>query len=59
MTNSVNFSYFQDTEGESILICANGQARIGQELIGATLKPITSCLATDSHVSGSIPFEFV
>lgn len=46
----------KDTEGESILICDNKNARIGQELIGAVLKPITSCLATDNHVSESIAY---
>lgn len=42
--------YLQDTEGESILICANNNAKVGQELIKATLKPITSCLSSDNHV---------
>lgn len=31
------------------MICANNNARVGQELIGATLKPITSCLSADNH----------
>ncbi|XP_031620779.1 DNA polymerase theta isoform X2 [Contarinia nasturtii] len=39
----------KDTEGESILICTNNNAKVGQELIGAALKPITSCLSTDNH----------
>lgn len=45
------YASLQDTEGESILICANNNAKVGQELIGATLKPITSCLSSDNHVS--------
>lgn len=41
----------KDTLGESILICGNGQLTVGKNLIGAKLKPLTSCLAADSHVN--------
>lgn len=41
----------KDTHGESILICNNAQMKIGQELMGAKLKPLTSCLSTDNYVN--------
>lgn len=39
----------KDVKGESILVCSAANARIGQELIGAALKPLQSCLATDNY----------
>lgn len=52
-------SHLQDTEGESILICGNNNARVGEELIGATLKPITSCLSADNHVRDNFLLLFL
>lgn len=48
----------KDTEGESILICTNAQTKIGQELMGATLKPLTSCLSTENHVILLLIFSY-
>lgn len=39
----------KDVKGESILVCSAANARSGQEIIGATLKPLQSCLATDNY----------
>lgn len=41
----------KSAHGESILICTEANARIGKELIGATMKPLTSCLDCDDYVS--------
>ncbi|ALC45469.1 mus308 [Drosophila busckii] len=40
----------KDTLGESILICTESNARIGQDLITAQLQPISSCLEQDGSM---------
>lgn len=40
-----------DSIGESLLICDNSNKRIGESLIGATLKPLVSCLGMNNYVS--------
>jgi hypothetical protein len=42
---------FQDTLGESILVCTETQARSGKELVCAKLQPISSCLDAANNVS--------
>lgn len=44
-------SIFQDTLGESILICTEQTSRAGIDLLTAELKPIVSCLDAGSSVS--------
>lgn len=46
----------KDTMGESILICSTANAKSGKELIGAALKPLTSCLDVDgfSHLKRAL-----
>lgn len=46
----------KDTMGESILICSNANSKSGKDLIGATLKPLTSCLNVDgfSHLKRAL-----
>lgn len=43
----------KSTHGESILVCTEANARTGKELVGAVLKPLTSCLGEDSCVSNT------
>lgn len=45
----IHYPRLQDVKGESILVCSAANARSGQEIIGATLKPLQSCLATDNY----------
>ncbi len=40
----------KDTIGESILFCDNSNRRIGETLIGSTLKPLASCLGKNNYV---------
>lgn len=41
----------QDTIGESILVCSGNNVNAGKTLIGAELKPLSSCLDADNFVS--------
>ncbi|XP_064085840.1 uncharacterized protein LOC135200981 isoform X2 [Macrobrachium nipponense] len=43
-----------DTEGESILICREGEKQKAQTLLASTLPPIMSCLQQDSSLTSSM-----
>ncbi|KAK8732935.1 hypothetical protein OTU49_006668, partial [Cherax quadricarinatus] len=43
-----------DTEGESILICREGERSKAQVLMSSTLPPITSCLQHDASLTSSM-----